>query len=63
MRIRTIQKAYEEIKQADPETSITQFRIRELVINGDVPSVKSGNKYLVDLDKLLNHFSGGGGDK
>ena len=63
MRIRTIQKAYEEIKQADPETSITQYRIRELVINGDVPSVKSGNKFLLDLDVLLNHFSGGGGDK
>lgn len=60
MRIRTIQKAYEEIKAADPETAVTAYRIRQLVINGEVPSRKSGNKFLIDLDKLQAYFTAGG---
>lgn len=60
MRIRTIQKAYEEIKAADPQTAVTLYSIRQLVINGEVPSRKRGSKYLVDLDKLQAYFTAGG---
>lgn len=59
MRIRTIPQAYKEIKSADPDTAITEFRIRQLVIDGVIPSTKSGTKYLIDMDKLQSYFMTG----
>lgn len=59
MRIRTISQAFEEIKEADPKTAITTYRIRQLVIDGVIPSTKSGTKYLIDLDKLQSYFTVG----
>lgn len=60
MRIRTIAQAYKEIKAADPDTAITEYRIRQLVIDGVIPSTKSGAKYLIDLDTLQSYFTSGG---
>lgn len=51
-RMRTIQEAYKAIKETDQQTAITPHAIRRLIINGDIPSIKAGNKYLVDLDTL-----------
>ena len=58
MRIRTIQSAYEEIKAVDPNTAVTEYRIRQLVIDGKIPSTRSGTKYLLDLDKLQSYLKG-----
>lgn len=57
-RIRTIDKAFEEIRQADPNTCLTKYRIRQLVLNGDIPSQKAGNRYLFDLDRLIDFLDG-----
>lgn len=51
-RIRTIDKAYEEIKAKDPETAITRYLVRAMVNQGVIPSIKTGNKKLVDVDVL-----------
>lgn len=59
MRIRTISQAHREIKDADPETAITEYRIRQLVVDGVIPSTKSGAKYLIDMDKLQEYFTTG----
>ncbi len=56
MRLRTIQTAYEEIRAHDPGTAITQYRIRQIVINGEVPCKKAGKKYLVDVDALMKYM-------
>ena len=53
---RTIQKAYAELKSRDPETAISLNYIRQLVINGIIPSRKAGSKYLFDLDKLEEYM-------
>ena len=58
-RIRTIKSALAEIKGTDSKTALTEYRIRQLVINGEVPSMKCGNKYLVDVDILLKVLEGG----
>lgn len=55
-RIRTIKSALAEIKGMDSKTALTEYRIRQLVINGEVPSMKCGNKYLVDVDILMKVF-------
>ena len=56
MTIRTINKAYEELKARDPETSITKNLLREMVKQEIIPSVRAGNRYLVDVDVIEQFF-------
>lgn len=58
LRMRTIDKALEEIKKADPDTAITKYAIRQLVISHEVPSITRGNKYLINLDAQLAYLGG-----
>lgn len=57
-KVRTIRKAFEEIKQADPNTCLTEHHIRQLAINGVIPCRKAGSRYLLDLDGLLAYIEG-----
>ena len=59
-RFRTIEKAHEEIRQADPNTCLTKYRIRQLIVDGILPSRKAGSKYLLDLDGLTEYLKGEG---
>jgi len=56
MTLRTINKAYEELRARDPETAITRNLLREMVKQGIIPSAKAGNKYLVDVDVVEKYF-------
>lgn len=58
-RMRTIPKAYAEIKRIDPDTSFSIRTLRKLVNNGEVPAVKVSSKVLVNLDILLEKLSCG----
>lgn len=57
-RIRTIRKAYEEIKKIDPDTCISEYYIRQLVMSGFVKSRLAGTRYLLDLDDLERYLEG-----
>ena len=57
--MRTIPKAYAEIKRIDPDTSFSIRTLRKLVNNGEVPAVKVSSKVLVNLDILLEKLSCG----
>lgn len=57
-KIRTIESAYREILAADPNTSITKYYIRDIVINGKIPFRKSGKRYLFDLEALEEYLKG-----
>lgn len=59
MRIRTIQKAIEEIKREDPESQICYNAIRNMVRNQKIPAMYAGNKALIDLDLLIAMLEGG----
>lgn len=61
-RIRTIDKAYQEIKRADPDTCISKSYIRQIVYSGDIRSQKTGNRYLFDLDELERYLKEGDTD-
>ena len=52
-RLRTINEAVRDLKQQDPETSMTPYFIRRMIVDGQVPTIMAGKKYLVDLDRLL----------
>ncbi len=57
MRIRTIPEAARELKEDDPATAISEWMIRRLVKQGELPSVAVGRKRLVDLDVLEQYMS------
>lgn len=54
---RTIRDAAAWFKTRDPGTAITEYRIRQLVVSGTVPSVMVGRKYLVTIEALEEYFS------
>ena len=56
--IRTIKGVIEELRREDPESSVTEYAIRSWIKTGVLPSVKSGNKYLVDMDVLRKYLAG-----
>ena len=53
-RIRTLPKAYEEIKKLDSNTSFTMAALRNMCRNGEIPTFKIGNKTLLNFDLLLD---------
>ena len=55
---RTISEAAAWFKAQDPETALTETAIRRLVRSGEVPSVRVGRKYLVNLEALESYLSG-----
>lgn len=57
-RMRTIDEAAAFLRQADPNTAITKTALRRLVTSGQIPSVRVGAKYLVDLGTLDEFFGG-----
>lgn len=56
-RYRTIREASSYLRQRDPNTAITEYMLRRLVVSGAVPSMRAGKKYLVSIESLENYFS------
>ena len=57
IKMRTMETAYQAIKEMDPDTAITRWAIRQAVSGGYVPSRRVGNKYVFNLDALLDYFN------
>lgn len=57
VRMRTIPKAYDEIKRLDPETNLSSRAFRRMVSSGSIPSVKIDNVVLINLDRALEFLS------
>lgn len=57
-RIRTIDLAYDELLQADPGTALTRTGLRRLVVSGQLPSVRVGTKYLLDMEEIEAYLRG-----
>lgn len=51
-QLRTIDQAYDEIKARDPNTALSRHLVRQMIRDDLVPSIKAGNKRLVDVDVL-----------
>lgn len=56
-RMRTIPKAFEEIKRIDPNTCFTLRALRRMVNSGELPTVSVASKKLINLDLLLDRLS------
>lgn len=57
-RIRTLAETYQYIKEMDKDTAITQNALRRMVVSGQIPCVRAGKKYLIDLDVLFEYLKG-----
>lgn len=57
-RMRTIDQAAEWLRETDPETALTKTALRRLVTTGQLPTVRIGQKYLIDLDVLGDFLKG-----
>lgn len=55
--LRSIKKAFDIIKQDDPNTSITIHTIRVWCKEKKIKSLNAGTKILVDIESLLNYIS------
>ncbi len=56
-RMRTVHEAAEELKKMDANTAVTEYHIRRLVLDGALPKIKAGKKYLINLDSLLDYLA------
>jgi hypothetical protein len=56
-KIRTMKEAYRIMEEADPDTSLSYYMFRALVMDGVVPSLKTGGRYLINLNDLETMFS------
>lgn len=57
-RMRTIDQAAAWLLENDPETAFTKTALRRLVVTGKLPSVKVGQKYLINLDTMEDFLQG-----
>lgn len=57
-QMRTIDEAATFLRQADQHTAVTKTALRRVVTSGQIPSVRVGAKYLIDLS-VLDEFLGG----
>ncbi len=57
-RMRTIKEAVAEFKAIDPATAINETYLRRLILSGQVPHVKAGNKYLLNMEVLSVYLEG-----
>lgn len=56
--MRSIPKAVEEIRAADPGTSITVSTLRRWVKSGKVPAIPNGAHFLINMDVLQEIMAG-----
>ena len=59
MRLRGINEAAAHFRACDPDTALTKTALRRLVRAGEIPSVRIGQKYLLDVDRIEDLFSQG----
>lgn len=56
-RMRSIRETAEFFKKMDPETQLTEKTIRTMVAEGSIPVFKTGKKYLINVDVLIDMFN------
>lgn len=56
MKMRTQAEVMTYIREQDPETRLTPWALRTMVLSGRVPSVQVGRKRLIDLDTIGDYL-------
>ena len=56
--LRSIKKAFDIIKQNDPDTCVTVHTIRVWCKENKIKNLHAGTKILVDVESLINYIEG-----
>lgn len=54
----TINGLFKKLKAENPESELTLYFIRQLIVTGQIPSIKAGRKYLVNYEAFCQFLSG-----
>lgn len=55
-RMRSIRETAKYFREMDPDTEITEYTLRQMIAEGTIPAFKTGVKYLINLDLVLDMF-------
>lgn len=55
-RMRSIIETAKFFREMDENTQITEYTLRKMIAEGTIPAIKTGAKYLINLDILLELF-------
>lgn len=56
-RMRTAREAYQMIHKADPESRLSEQKIRSLAKAKVIPAITSGNRCLLNVDALFDYLA------
>lgn len=56
-RMRTVKQCYEYFKKEDPESSISEWYLRNLCVQNKIQVFHTGRKRLINLDKLIEYLN------
>lgn len=56
-KLRTLPKAFDYLKEQDPDSALTKNYFRTLVKTGAIPSVRLGKNFLIDVETLDQHIA------
>lgn len=57
MRLRSIDKAFEEIKATDPGSAISKYWLRQLTRTRPDIFIQAGRRILIDLDRFEKYLT------
>lgn len=57
VRMRTFKQTLIDLIKDDPNSSLTKYGLRQMVITGEISHIRRGKKILIDYDELLNYLS------
>ena len=57
-RMRTIKQWAAYFKEQDPDSGLGEWRIRQMVNQGEIPVYRAGRRILINLDTLITHVAG-----
>lgn len=55
-KMRSVRETERIFKEMDPDTQITETTLRKMIAEGTIPVIKTGVKYLINVDLLLEMF-------
>lgn len=55
-RMRVARECYTMLREADPETRVSERYIRMLAKRGKIPTLRVGNRMLINYDSLLSYL-------
>lgn len=62
-RMMTIEQLIDTVKQADENTAITRYFVRQLCKENKIVHIKAGQKYLINYDKFIDYLNYGSEDE